>query len=140
MIKLKTQSLFRPPELNLSFLCFWANVASQMPLYLQYSELVLTGWSLLSNYPTLTLTMVKSHHCQALTQGQQAWQSNLKHRKSPHHINVLLVATQAMFYIHMGFFKQAYHTSALTGHMWVTELLGGIPRCIKDQLGMDKHV
>jgi len=53
---------------------------------------------------------------------------------------VLLAATQAMFYAQMVFFKQHYHTSALTGQMWVTELLGGNTRCIKVQLGMDKHV
>jgi len=53
---------------------------------------------------------------------------------------VLLAATQAMFYAQMVFFKQPYHTSALTGQMWVTELLGGNPMRIKDQLGMDKHV
>src|SRR5882724_2606818 len=80
--------------------------------------------------------MVKSHHFQALTQARQVWQSNLKHRN--HYI--LLAATQAMFYAQMFIFKQPYHTSALTGQMWVTELLGGNPRCIKDQLGMDKHV
>jgi len=45
-----------------------------------------------------------------------------------------------MFYAHMVFFKQPYHTSALTGQMWITELLGGNPRHIKDQLGMEKHV
>ena len=61
-------------------------------------------------------------------------------RKSAHHMVVLLAATQAMFYAQMVFFKQPYHNSVLTGQMWVTELLGGNPRCIKDQLGMEKHV
>src|SRR5882724_482064 len=84
--------------------------------------------------------MVESCHSHALTQAQKVWQSNLKHRRSAHHMIVLLAATQAMFYAQMVFFKMPYHTSALTGQMWVTELLGGNPRCIKDQLGMDKHV
>jgi len=42
--KLKTQSLFRPPELNLRFSGCWANAASRMPLYSQYSGP--PGWSL----------------------------------------------------------------------------------------------
>ena len=65
-------------------------------------------------------------------------QSNLKHRS--HHLIVLLAATQAMYYAQMVFFKQPYHNSVLTGKIWVTELLGGNPRCIKDQLGIEKHV
>jgi len=80
--------------------------------------------------------MVKSHHSQALTQARQVQLSNLKHRN--HYI--LLAATQAMFYAQMVFFKQPYHNSVLTGRMWVTELLGGNPKHIKDQLGMEKHV
>src|SRR5882724_5646699 len=84
--------------------------------------------------------MVESRHSQALTQARKVRQSNLKHRRSAHHMIVLLAATQAMFYAQMVFFKQPYHTSALTGQMWVTELLGGNPMHIKDQLGMDKHV
>src|SRR5882724_5576990 len=120
-----------------------------MPLYSQYSgppgrslQIVFGSYRVefTERLPYLTLAMVESRHSQALTQGRQARQSNLKHRRSPHHFNVLLAATQAMFYAHMVFFKQPYHTSALTGQMWVTELLGGNPRCIKDQLGMDKHV
>jgi len=31
-------------------------------------------------------------------------------------------------------------TQFTTGQVWVTELLGGNPRHIKDQLGMEKHV
>jgi|SRR5882724_5139078 len=40
----------------------------------------------------------------------------------------------------MALFKQPYHNSVLTGQMWATELLGGNPRHIKDQLGMEKQV
>jgi len=38
------------------------------------------------------------------------------------------------------FSRQPYHTSVLTGHLWVHELLHGNPRCIKDQFEMEKHV
>ena len=38
----------------------------------------------------------------------------------------------------MYFLKQSYHTSVLSGQMWVKEFFGGNPRCIKDQLGMQK--
>ena len=33
-----------------------------------------------------------------------------------------------------------YHTSALSGHAWVMELLDGHPDRIKNELGMRKHV
>jgi len=49
---------------------------------------------------------------------------------------VLGVTGQAMPYGNMYFFKQLYHTSVLSGQMWVKEFLGGNPRPIKDQLGM----
>jgi len=51
---------------------------------------------------------------------------------------VLSVTCQAMYYGNLYFFKQPYHTSVLSGQMWVIELLGGNPRRIKDQLGMQK--
>jgi len=46
----------------------------------------------------------------------------------------------ASWYAEQALFKQPYHTSILSGQMWVRELLGGNPQCIKDQLGMAKHV
>jgi hypothetical protein len=36
--------------------------------------------------------------------------------------------------------KQPYHTSVLTGHAWVQELINGHPDWIKTELGMRKHV
>ena len=36
--------------------------------------------------------------------------------------------------------KTPYHTSALTGEMWVLELLNGHPECICSELGVHKHV
>jgi len=53
---------------------------------------------------------------------------------------VLAVTGQAMYYGNMYSFKQPYHTSVLSGQMWVKELLGVNPRCIKDQLGMQKKM
>ena len=54
---------------------------------------------------------------------------------------VLSVTCQAMYYGNLYFFKQPpYHTSVLSGQMWVIELLGGNPRWIKYQLGMQKKV
>ena len=46
----------------------------------------------------------------------------------------------ASWYAAQALCKQPYHTSILSGQMWVRELLGGNPQCIKDQLGMAKHV
>jgi hypothetical protein len=36
--------------------------------------------------------------------------------------------------------KTPYHDSALTGAAWVHELLGGHPKCIHKELGVQKHV
>src|ERR1700733_8065167 len=36
--------------------------------------------------------------------------------------------------------KQAYHTSALTGHAWVLKLLTGHPDRIRCELGVRHHV
>jgi hypothetical protein len=36
--------------------------------------------------------------------------------------------------------KTPYHTSALSGAAWVSELLNGHPECIRCELGIHKHV
>ncbi|KAH8826312.1 hypothetical protein DL96DRAFT_1465531, partial [Flagelloscypha sp. PMI_526] len=38
------------------------------------------------------------------------------------------------------YYKQPYHTSALTGQMWVDELLRGHPQRIQDNLGVSLEV
>ncbi|PFH44578.1 hypothetical protein AMATHDRAFT_114474, partial [Amanita thiersii Skay4041] len=38
------------------------------------------------------------------------------------------------------YWKQPYHTSALTGAQWVQELIAGHPDCIYTELGMMLHV
>ena len=38
------------------------------------------------------------------------------------------------------YLKQPWHTSMLTGQMWVLELLGGHPECIHTELGVYTHV
>ena len=55
-------------------------------------------------------------------------------------IAALAATAGALFYAENMLSRQPYHTSALTGHMWVNELLHGNPRRIKVQLGMEKHV
>ena len=52
----------------------------------------------------------------------------------------LAATAAALFYVENMFSRQPYHTSVLTGHLCIHELLHGNPRCIKDQLGMEKHV
>jgi len=53
-------------------------------------------------------------------------------------INTVTFAAQ----IYAGLFydKTPYHTSALTGEMWVEELMNGHPDHIKSELGMRLHV
>ena len=53
---------------------------------------------------------------------------------------VLAVTGQAMHYGNMNFFRQPYPTSTLSDKMWVKELLGGNPRCIKDQLSVQDFI
>ena len=77
---------------------------------------------------------------QASTQAQNVWEAHLRERRAACFMAVLAVTGQAMYYGNMYFFKQPYHTSVLSSQMWVKELLGGNPRHIKDQLGMQKKV
>ena len=83
---------------------------------------------------TMTHTMA---HSQALTQAWASWEADLRHRRA---ICYMVAAAAARFYAESQIFKLPYHNSALTGQMWVNEMLSGNPRHIKDQLGMGKHV
>ena len=38
------------------------------------------------------------------------------------------------------YWRQPYHTSALTGAAWVQELINGHPDCIHNELGMHLHI
>lgn len=38
------------------------------------------------------------------------------------------------------YYKEPWHTSALTGQMWVLELLAEHPECIRTELGVHRHV
>ena len=51
-----------------------------------------------------------------------------------------LVINSTLQYGILTYDKMAYHTSALTGEMWVLELLNGHPECIRNELSVHKHV
>jgi len=51
-----------------------------------------------------------------------------------------LVMTLAVSYARTLYEKIPYHTSALTGEMWVLELINGHPERIRNELGVHKHV
>lgn len=51
-----------------------------------------------------------------------------------------LAGTAAALYASPHYWKQPYHTSALTGAAWVQELINGHPDCIHNELGMHLHV
>ena len=51
-----------------------------------------------------------------------------------------LVINSTLQYGILTYDKTAYHTSALTGEMWVLELLNGHPECIRNELGVHKYV
>jgi hypothetical protein len=55
--------------------------------------------------------------------------------------DVINIATDAYnSYSNVHYNKQPYHTSALQGISWVTELLTGHPECIRCELGVHHHV
>jgi hypothetical protein len=53
---------------------------------------------------------------------------------------VNVVGAAAVLYASPHYWKQPYHTSALTGAQWVKELLEGHPDRIHNELGMHLHV
>ena len=55
-------------------------------------------------------------------------------------IFIALVMKEVISYGTSTYDKTPYHTSALTGEMWVTELLCGHPERIRNELGVHKHV
>lgn len=52
----------------------------------------------------------------------------------------IIVGQAAFIYSNMVFNKQAQHTSILSGHTWIQELLKGHPARIRYQLGMNQHI
>ena len=77
---------------------------------------------------------------------QLAYQQALRHRQAHLHmahlfslfIRVIILNVAAI--IRAQYLKQPWHTSILTGQMWVLELLGGHPERIRTELGVHTHV
>lgn len=53
-------------------------------------------------------------------------------------VRIILLNVAAILRPHYD--KEPYHTSILTGHMWVLELLAGHPERIRTELGVYHHV
>ncbi|CAA7262418.1 unnamed protein product [Cyclocybe aegerita] len=51
-----------------------------------------------------------------------------------------IIGAAAMLYQQANYWKQPYHTSALTGQAWVDELINGHPDRIFNKLGMRLHI
>ena len=51
-----------------------------------------------------------------------------------------IVVTTALNYTDPLYNMLPYHTSALSGADWVQELISGHPECIRNELGVHKHV
>jgi hypothetical protein len=75
-----------------------------------------------------------------LTGARASQLAYLKWRRAAMLIITMAASASATLYVEKAFFKKPYHTSILSGRMWVEELLQGNPQRIKDQLGMAKHV
>ena len=77
---------------------------------------------------------------------QLAYQQALRRRQAHLHmahlfslfIRVIILNVAAI--IRAQYLKQPWHTSILTGKMWVLELLGGHPEHIRTELGVHTHV
>src|SRR6266852_5019488 len=65
-------------------------------------------------------------------------QSVLRNRTAGIVINIVVAAAQ--MYAEPLYLKIPYHTSILTGEMWVQELLAGHPNQIKTELGMQHDI
>jgi hypothetical protein len=50
------------------------------------------------------------------------------------------ISLAVVLYASPYYWKQPYHTSALSGHAWVRELILGHPKRIQTELGMRVHV
>jgi len=77
-------------------------------------------------------------HSQALQLGLE--QEAYTRRRRIALIMVIAAYAGASWYAEQALFKQPYHTSILSGQMWVREIIGGNPQHIEDQLGVAKHV
>jgi hypothetical protein len=84
--------------------------------------------------------MAPRHISHALKVARVSHEAYLQQRRKAALAAVLAACAGASFYLEVAYSRKPYHTSILTGRMWLTKFLGGNPRCIKDQLGMRKHV
>ena len=77
---------------------------------------------------------------------QHAYQEALRRCQAVQHMARLLtfiiriIVLNVAAIIRSHYLKQPWHTSMLTGQMWVIELLGGHPEHIRTELGVHKHV
>ena len=78
----------------------------------------------------------------SITSSQESEEADME--ASHHCTQVALIITSLQtaiqFYSSPHFDKTAYHTSALTGHAWVLQLLNGHPERICCELGVRHHV
>ena len=51
-----------------------------------------------------------------------------------------IIATAALIYADPLYNKLPYYTSVFSGTDWVQELINGHPECIRNELGVHKHV
>lgn len=87
-----------------------------------------------------------STQAQAQAQYQTAYLEAIRRRQQAfrHMINFITLVVRMIIITALGvvqsrYLKQPWHTSILTGHMWVLELLGGHPECIRTALGCNHH-
>ena len=77
---------------------------------------------------------------------QHAYQEALRWRQAVQHMGCLftfiirIIVLNVAAIIQSHYLKQPWHTSMLTGQIWVIELLAGHPECICTKLGVHKHV
>ena len=73
---------------------------------------------------------------------QQAlrWHHSLQNMVCLFTLFIMVIALNVAAIIQAQYLKQPWHTSMLTGQMWVLELLAGHPEHICTQLGVCSHV
>jgi hypothetical protein len=95
-----------------------------------------------SNNPVYGLDMSGSSSSMSTSSSMDSETEDIARSRRQHYIlTIISNVTAAVVEFTSGLYnKEAYHTSALSGHGWVLELLTGHPDRIRCELGVRHHV
>ena len=103
----------------------WSSNSLQVACHMEF-------WSYLLSF---TIDPAQLAYQQALR-----WQQALQTMAHLFTLFIRVIVLNVAAIIWAQYLKQPWHTSMITGQMWVLELLAGHPECIHTQLGVHFHV